>query len=137
MSDPMQGNGVAAARRPLGAVIASVVNGAGELIRKHVELARIEASEAVSVRAKGAGMMAAAAVFGLFAVGFVAAAGSSALDLVLPTWAAELIVGGLFVVIAGVLVLVGRRAVENAPKPERTQATLKEDARWARQQIAR
>ncbi|HSL15438.1 MAG TPA: phage holin family protein, partial [Actinomycetota bacterium] len=111
--------------------------GAGELVRKHVELARIEATEAVAERAKGTGMMAAAGVVAVFALAFVAAAGSSALDLVMPTWAAQLIVGGVFVLIAGVLVLVGRRQVQNAPTPEKTQQQLKEDARWAKQQIAR
>jgi hypothetical protein len=55
----------------------------------------------------------------------------------MPTWAAQLIVGGVFVLIAGVLVLVGRRQVQNAPTPEKTQQQLKEDARWAKQQIAR
>lgn len=137
MSDPMQGNGSGPARRPLGAVIASVVNGAGELVRKHVELARIEATEAVAQRAKGTGMMVAAGVFALFALGFVAAAGATALDLVLPRWAAQLIVGGVFVLIAGVLLLVARQQMQNAPKPARTQQQLKEDARWAKQQIAR
>lgn len=125
-------------RRPLGAVIASAVDGARTLVRKQVELARIEMTEAVSVRAKGAGMMAAAAVLGLFAIGFAAASGSAALDLVLPAWAAHLIVSAVFVAIAGALVLAGRRAMRTAPTtPERTQETLKEDARWARQQLAR
>jgi protein-S-isoprenylcysteine O-methyltransferase Ste14 len=125
-------------RRPLGAVIASAVDGARTLVRKQVELARIEMTEAVSVRAKGAGMMAAAAVLGLFALGFAAASGSAALDLVLPSWAAHLIVAGVLVAIAGALILAGRRAIRTAPTtPERTQETLKEDARWARQQLTR
>ncbi len=125
-------------RRPLGAVIASAVDGARTLVRKQVELARIEMTEAVSVRAKGAGMMAAAAVLGLFALGFAAASGSAALDLVLPAWAAHLIVSAVFVAIGGALVLAGRRAMRTAPStPERTRETLKEDARWARQQLAR
>ena len=56
----------------------------------------------------------------------------------LPAWAANLIVAAVFVAIAGVLALIGRNAIRNAPTtPERTQETLKEDARWARQQIAR
>jgi len=125
-------------RRPLGAVIASAVDGARTLVRKHVELARIEMTEAVSVRAKGAGMMAAAAVLGLFALGFAAASGSAVLDLVLPAWAAHLIVSAVFVAIAGALVLAGRRAMRTAPTtPDRMQETLKEDARWAKQQLAR
>jgi hypothetical protein len=44
----------------------------------------------------------------------------------------------VFVAIAGALALVGRTAIRNAPTtPEQTQQTLKEDARWARQQLAR
>lgn len=125
-------------RRPLGAVIASAVDAARTLARKHVELARIEMTEAVSARAKGIGMMAAAAAIGLFAVGFVAASGSAALALVMPTWVAHLIVAAVFAVVAGGLVAAGRRALRTAPTtPERTQETLKEDARWARQQLAR
>ncbi len=156
VSDPTAGNGgvapnasngtsgAAAAgppprpKRPLGAVITSAIDGTRTLVRKQVELAKIEMTEAVSVRAKGAGMMAGAAVMALFALGFAAAAGAAALDLVLPTWAAILIVAGVFVAIAGVLALIGRKAIKNAPTtPEQTQETLKEDARWARQQLAR
>ncbi len=124
-------------RRPIGAVVSSIVEGVQTLIRKQVELAKIEAGEAVAVRAKGAGMMAAAAVLGLFALGFAAASGSAALDNVLPAWAARLIVAAVFGVTAAALVLAGRRAIRTAPTPERTQETLKEDARWARQQLAR
>ncbi len=125
-------------RRPLGAVMASVVDGARTLVRKQVELARIEVTEAVSARAKGVGMMVGAEVVGLFALGFAGASGSAALDLVLPAWAAHLIVSAVFVAIAGGLVLAGRRAIRTAPTtPERTQETLKEDARWAKQQLAR
>ncbi len=125
-------------KRPLGAVITSAIDGTRNLVRKQVELVKIEMTEAVAVRAKGAGMMAAAAVMGLFALGFAAAAGAAGLDLVLPTWAAILIVAGVFVAIAGVLFLVGRKAIKEAPtKPEQTQETLKEDARWARQQLAK
>ena len=154
MSDPIGGNGGVGQsasngtpgatasgpppKRPLGAVITSAIDGTRTLVRKQVELAKIEMTEAVSVRAKGAGMMAGAAVMALYALGFAAAAGSVALALVLPAWAANLIVAAVFVAIAGVLALIGRNAIRNAPTtPERTQETLKEDARWARQQIAR
>jgi hypothetical protein len=125
-------------KRPLGAVITSAIDGTRTLVKKQVELAKIEVTEAVAVRAKGAGMLAGAGVMALYAVGFVAAAGSVALALVLPAWAANLIVAAVFVAIAGVLALVGRKALKTAPTaPEQTQETLKEDARWARQQIAK
>ena len=74
----------------------------------------------------------------LYALGFAAAAGSVALAIVLPAWAANLIVAAVFVAIAVVLALVGRNGIKNAPTtPEQSQETLKEDARWARQQLAR
>ena len=156
MSDPIGGNGGVgnasngtpgatvsgppppAAKRPLGAVITSAIDGTRTLLKKQVELVKIEMTEAVSVRAKGAGMMAGAAVMALYALGFLAAAGAVALALVLPAWAANLIVAAVFVAIAGALALIGRNAIKNAPTaPEQTQETLKEDARWARQQIAK
>ena len=82
------GNGGGAAKRPIGTVVASAVDGVRALLRKHVELAKLEVGAAVSVRATGAGMMLVAGVLAMFAFGFVAAAGAAALALVLPVWAA-------------------------------------------------
>jgi hypothetical protein len=124
-------------KRPVGVVFSSIVDGVRTLFRQQLELAKIEAGEAVAVRAKGAGMMGAAGVVALYAIGFVAAAGAVALAIVMPMWAALLIVGLVFAIAAGVLVLVGRREIRTAPKPELTQETLKEDARWAKRQLAR
>jgi uncharacterized membrane protein len=130
--------GVGAERRPFGELVASVVGGFGILARKHVELAKTEAAEAVSVRGKGAGMMAGAAVVAMYAVGFLAAAGAAALALVLPVWAAILIVAVVMLVVVWALVTLGRRTIRSAPAPAaRTQETLKEDIRWAKQQIKR
>ncbi|HEY3264892.1 MAG TPA: phage holin family protein [Actinomycetota bacterium] len=135
MGDRTGGNHLG--RRPLGVVLASALDGVRALVGKHLELARAEASEAASVRATGAGMMAAAAVLCVFAVVFIAAAASAALDLVLPRWAANLIVAVVLLVVASLLVLIGRRMIRNAPAPAaRTREMLKEDARWVRQQIA-
>jgi hypothetical protein len=124
-------------KRPIGAVVSSIVAGGRTLFQKHVELAKIEAAEAAGVRAKGAGLMGAAGVLGLFAFGFIALSGSAALDLVLPLWAAYLIIAIVIGVIGWVLVLAGRRAIKTAPTPELSQAMLKEDARWAKRQLAR
>jgi hypothetical protein len=125
-------------RRPLGTVVASAVDGFRALARAHVDLAKIEVSEAASVRARGVGMIGATAVVAMYALGFVAAAGAAALALVLPVWAAILIVAGVLLLVAGALVLIARRGVRTPPPAaERTRETLKEDARWARRQIAR
>jgi membrane protein len=125
-------------QRSVADVVRSVIDGVVMLVRKEVELAKIEAGEAISAKAAGAGMMAVAGVFALFALGFVAAAGSAALDLILPTWAAHLIVAGVFLLLGGVLFMVGRSTLRaKAAVPTRTQATLKEDVAWAKQQMTR
>jgi len=137
-----EGNGSAGSagtdRRPLGAVVASAVEGFRTLARQHLELAKIEVAEAASVRGAGVGMMAAAAVVVMYAIGFIAAAGAAALALVWPVWAAILTVAVLMVVVALMLVAIGRRVIRKAPPPAPlTREALKEDARWAKRQIER
>ena len=133
------GNGIEGTeRRPLGTVVASTVDGIRALARAHVDLAKLEVSEAASTRAQGVGMFGAAGVLAIYALGFVAAAGAAALALVLPVWAAILIVAAVLLLVAGALVLIARHALRTAPAPaERTREALKEDARWARQQLTR
>ena len=119
-------------------MVASAVEGFRTLARQHLELAKLEVAEAASVRGAGLGMMAAAAVVVMYAIGFVAAAGAAALALVWPVWAAILTIAVLMMVVALVLVLVGRRAMRTAPPAgQLTRETLKEDARWAKRQLAR
>ena len=125
-------------RRPFGTVVASAVGGFRTLARQHLELAKLEVTEAASVRGAGVGMMVAAAVVVMYAIGFVAAAGAAALALVWPVWAAILTVAVLMILVAFALVLIGRRVVRKAPPAGTlTRETLKEDARWAKQQIGR
>ena len=119
-------------------MVASAVGGFRTLARQHLELAKLEVAEAASVRGAGVGMMVAAAVVVMYAIGFVAAAGAAALALVWPVWAAILAVAALMIVVALLLVLIGRRVIRNAPPAGTlTRETLKEDARWAKQQIER
>ena len=93
----------------------------------------------VGTRAKAVGVFAAAAVLGLFVIGFLGLAGAEALDLVLPRWAAMLIVAAVFgVARGGCLSSPARRWLRSsAAKPELTQESLKEDVRWAKQQLKR
>jgi Putative Actinobacterial Holin-X, holin superfamily III len=59
-----------------------------------------------------------------------------ALALVLPIWAAALVVGGVAVLIGGILLLKGRADVgPRALVPDRTLRSLREDAEWAREQM--
>jgi len=124
-------------KRPFGTLAASAVDGFRTLVRQQIELAKLEVIEALSVRAAAVGMMVGAGVLVVYAVGFAAAALAAALAAVLPRWAADLMVAFLLVGGAAALVLLGRRALRTAPTAERTREAMKEDARWAQQQIAK
>ena len=136
---PFGGNGgtTTAERRSVAAVARSVIDGVTQLFRHEVELAKIEATEAIAVRAQAIGLLAAGGVLALYALGYLAASGAAALDIVLPAWASRLIVAGVFIIGGAILFLAGRAAMRSAGGVEQTQATVKEDVQWAKQQIAR
>jgi membrane protein len=124
--------------RGTGPLLRSIAADISTLVSKQIELAKQEIGEMVGTRAKAVGVFGAAAVLGLFVIGFLGMAGAEALDLVLPRWAAMLIVAGVFGVLAAVAIVAARGWLRSsATKPELTQESLKEDVRWAKQQLKR
>jgi inner membrane protein YhjD len=136
-------NGGAAPReapgaRSTGDLVRSIGTDTVSLVRKEIELARQEVKEGMAARAKGGAAFAAAGVMGLYIVGFLGAAAAAALALVLPLWAALLIVAGVFILAALVAAMVGRTLMKGTSiKPERAKENLKEDVKWARAQLRR
>ena len=109
----------------------------GLLVRKEVELARQEITEGISAKLQGGAAFAVAGALGLFVLGFLLAAGAAALDLVLPLWAALLIVAGVVLVLAAVAAAFGRSRMRRPVRPEETKRTIREDMEWARAQLRR
>jgi hypothetical protein len=107
------------------------------LIRQQVALAKDEMRGIAAEKATGGALLAAAAGFSLFVLGFVSLAGAAALDLVLPRWAALLIVAGIYLVLAVIAVVIGRNALAAPATPERTKQTVKEDLEWAKHRLQR
>ena len=121
-----------------GPLLRSIAADISTLVSKQIELAKQEIGEMVGTRAKAVGVFGAAAVLGLFVIGFLGMAGAEALDLVLPRWAAMLIMAGVFALLAAVAIVAARGWIRSsASKPELTQESLKEDVRWAKQQLKR
>jgi MFS family permease len=119
-------------------LLRSIAADISTLVTKQIELAKQEIGEMVGTRAKAVGVFGAAAVLGLFVIGFLGLAGAEALDLVLPRWAAMLIMAGVFAILAAVAIVAARGWLRSsASKPELTQESLKEDVRWAKQQLKR
>ncbi len=106
------------------------------LFRKEMELARAELSQKASDLGSGAIYMAIGGLLAFAALLFLLAAAAFAIALVLPTWAAALIVGGV-VLIIGLLFLAGGYGKFRLThlKPERTVRTLRDDAAFAREQF--
>jgi MFS family permease len=124
--------------RGTGPLLRSIAADISTLVTKQIELAKQEIGEMVGTRAKAIGVFGAAAVLGLFVIGFLGMAGAEALDLVLPRWAAMLIVAVVFAVLAAIAIVLARGWLRSSvSKPELTQKSLKEDVRWAKQQLKR
>jgi hypothetical protein len=73
-------------------------------------------------------------VTALFALLFLLFTIVYSLSLVMPSWAAALIVGSVLPVFAALLMAGVRRFKQIRPAPERTVGTLKENVEWAKQQ---
>lgn len=124
--------------RSMPELMRSIASDTATLVRKEVELARGEMMEAISARLKAAGAMAGAGVAAFVALIFLGAAAATALDEVVSPWAARLIVGGGFLLLAALAVAMGlMRAKSPSLKPEKTVETVKEDVEWAKAQLKR
>jgi hypothetical protein len=119
-------------------LVRSISNDTVSLVRKEIELARQEILEAVTARLVAAGALGAAAVMGLFIVGFLGLAAAAALDNVVRPWASRLIVaGGFLLVAAGAAAFAVPRLKRPPIAPEETKRTVKEGMEWAKTQLKR
>ncbi|MCY7395311.1 MAG: phage holin family protein [Nocardioides sp.] len=122
-------------QRSLGDIVSSVTQDISTLIRQEMDLAKTELKEEVGKAGKGAGLLGGAGLAGYFVLLFLSLTGLFALDEALPLWASALIVTGVWAIVAAVLALTGKKAIqESNPQLPMTQQTLKEDAQWARAQ---
>ena len=120
--------------RPVAELLKQLANETTTLVRQELDLAKAEMREKAGKVGAGAGMWGTAGAAALLALGALTAFLILALDGVMPSWLAALIVGIAYAAIAGVLYLRGKQRVEEAgsPVPEQTVETLKEDMQWAK-----
>ena len=100
-----------------------------DLVRAELRLGMAEVKDKAKQTGVGAGMLSAAGLTALYGVGAGLAAAIAAIALVLPVWAAALIIMGALFVIAAVLGLVGRTRVNRGvpPLPEQAIESTKQD----------
>ena len=111
----------------LGATVKSVSERASSLVRLELELAALELKRKAAKLGVGIGLFLAAALLLAYALGFGLAAAAAGIATALPVWAALLIVTVGIVLLAAILVLIGRNSVEKGtpPLPEQAIAEAK------------
>ncbi|MDQ3406469.1 MAG: phage holin family protein [Actinomycetota bacterium] len=92
------------------------------LVRDEFALARTELEQKGKKAGSGAALGGVAGVLAWFGVGALVVAAVAALALVLPVWAAALIVGGALLVVAGALGLLSVNKIKRAIPPLPTRA---------------
>ncbi len=113
----------------IGTLVSDLSTQIPELIRAEMRLAQAEVAEKGKRAGIGIGMFSAAGLLAFFGLGVLLAAFVLLLDLVLPAWAAALIVAVVLFAGAGVAALVGKKKVSEvgSPTPERAMSGLKQD----------
>lgn len=121
--------------RSLGELFSEMTTDISTLMRKEIELAKVETKEEVQKAGKAAGMLGAGALMGYLALLFLSFALAWLLDNFLWRELAFLVVAVLYGIAAAVLAKSGQKKMKEVnPVPEQTVETLKEDAEWARAQ---
>lgn len=118
-------------------LISRLTDQSSTLFRQEIELAKTELKAEIRTAGRAGGLFGGAAVVGFLAVlllSFAAAWALGDLDPLNPALG-FLIVGAVYAVVAGVLAMQGRSTAQEVDPslPETTQS-LKEDARWAKNQ---
>ena len=111
-----------------GELISQLTAQTSRLVRDEIRLAQKEFQESAKHAGIGAGLFSVAGVFAVFGAATLIAAIVAAISLVLPVWAAALIVAVVLFIVGGVAALVGKKQVqEAAPVAQQTVSNVKED----------
>ena len=125
---------MAEADQPVAALLRDLSEQTSTLVRKELELARLEMTEKGKRAGIGVGMFGGAGLVGLYALGALIAAAILALATAITPWLAALVIAAVCGAIAGGLALVGKSKVSQAtpPLPEQATESVKEDVRWTK-----
>ena len=121
-----------APERSLGELVQTATRDLSLLVSQEIALAKMEIKREVTAAGKGVGLFGGAGFTGLLALLFLSIALAFAIGRPTTLGVGFLIVGLLYLVMAAVLALVGKKQISRVGAPERTIATLKDDAAWAK-----
>jgi hypothetical protein len=104
------------------------------LVRQEIDLAKTELGDKAKSIGAGAGLFGGAAVLALGAFFAITACIIAALALALPIWAAALIVGVVYGIVALIVFMAGKKKLMEATPvvPEQAAQSIKEDVEWVK-----
>ncbi len=106
--------------RTIGQLVADATHDLQAIVRGEIDLAKAEITSGAKVMGRGAGLLVGAGFVGLFGLVFLFHTLARLIGVWLPVWAGYAIVTALLFVVAAVLGLLGRKALQEArPAPER------------------
>ena len=116
-------------QQPVGQLVSQLSEQMSTLVRDELTLARMEMVEKGKRAGAGAGVLGGAGVIALYGLGALFVTIGALLALVLPVWAAALIVTAVLFAVAGIAALIGKGQVRKAmpPEPEAALASGKRD----------
>lgn len=118
--------GEAAEDKTLGQLVTSAERDIVHLVRSEIELAKAEITADIKRGGMGGGLLGGAGFLGYVALLFLSIAAALALGIVLPVAAGFAIVGGLYVLAAAVLGLIGMSNFKKLNKVRRTKKTFQD-----------
>jgi len=124
---------MATADRPISTVLNDIIGNVQDIVRSEVRLARTEITEELAKSRSAAVLCAVGTLLLTFSAVFLLLAIVYALSMVMPGWAAALVVGLGLGVIAALFLGVGIKRFRTVRAAPKTAASLKENIQWAKQ----
>ena len=124
---------MAAGIRSIPEILQDVLTNIQDIVRAEVRLAKAELGEDLNKARAGGLMIGVGAVAAIFCALFLLLACVYGLGLIMPNWAAALIVAAAVGVAAAVTLGLGLKRFKTIQAAPKTAASLKENVRWAKE----
>jgi len=122
--------------RSIGELFSELATETGTLIRKEIELAKVELSQKANRVGRNVGYLVLGGAVAYAALLALLAAIIIVLANVIPWWAAAFVVAVVVGIVAAVMISKALTALKQTElAPRQTAETLKEDVQWAKQQM--
>ena len=120
--------------RSIAVVLQDIIRDVQDIVRSEVRLAKTELREEITKARSASVLVGIGVLAGILSVFFLLLTAVYALSLIVPDWAAALIVAAGVAIVAGVTLGTGLKQFKTVHAAPKTVASLKENVEWAKQQ---